>query len=239
MSSSQTENDNALRLQRAMVALQQARTKINTLERTRTEPIAIIGMGCRFPGAKNPAAFWELLRNGQDAIGEVPADRWDIEAYYDPDPQAPGKMYTRYGGFLDRIDQFDAAFWGISPREAAKLDPQQRLLLEVSWEALEQAALNPDKLVDSQTGVFIGITSIGYANYVNRHGQSDLDMYTMLGDNCSVATGRVAAVEGRHCHPLIPNRAAVIRKYSKARVQVSLTRERSSELIIVGIVGAR
>ncbi|MCX6048530.1 MAG: alpha/beta fold hydrolase [Chloroflexi bacterium] len=196
MTSLQTENDNALRLQRALVALQQARTKIDTLERTRTEPIAIIGMGCRFPGAENPAAFWELLRNGTDAIGEVPADRWDIEAYYDPNPQAAGKMYTRYGGFLDRIDQFDAAFWGISPREAVKLDPQQRLLLEVSWEALEQAALNPDKLVDSLTGVFIGITSIGYANYITTQGQSDLDMYTMMGDNCSIATGRLSYLLG-------------------------------------------
>jgi len=179
-----------------MVALQQARAKINTLELTRTEPIAIIGMGCRFPGAANPAAFWELLRSGTDAIGEVPADRWDIEAYYDPDPQAAGKMYTRSGGFLDRIDQFDAAFWGISPREAVKLDPQQRLLLEVSWEALEQAALNPDKLVDSLTGVFIGITSIGYANYLTGNGQHDLDMYTMMGDNCSIATGRLSYLLG-------------------------------------------
>lgn len=195
MTSSLTANEHAQRLQRALVALQQARSKIDTLERTRTEPIALIGMGCRFPGAANPAAFWELLRKGEDAISEVPADRWDIEAYYDPNPQTPGKMYTRYGGFLTRVDQLDAAFWGISPREAVKLDPQQRLLLEVSWEALEQAALNPEKLVDSLTGVFIGITSIGYANYLMQQGQ-DLDMYTMMGDNCSIATGRLSYLLG-------------------------------------------
>ena len=101
------------------------------------EPLAIIGMACRFPGAANPAAFWNLLSGRGDAIREVPAERWAADDYYHADPQAPGKMVTRWGGFLDGVEQFDAGFFGISPREAIDMDPQQRLLLEVSYEALE------------------------------------------------------------------------------------------------------
>src|SRR5688572_11779749 len=101
------------------------------------EPIAIVGIGCRVPGANGVEAFWKLLRNGVDAISEVPADRWDMQEFYDPEPTTPGKMNTRWGGFLDRVDQFDSYLFGISPREAERMDPQQRLLMEVAWEALE------------------------------------------------------------------------------------------------------
>ncbi len=111
------------------------------------EPIALIGMSCRFPGgADTPEVFWELLKNGFDAVSEVPADRWDAATLYDRDPSAPEKMTTRWGAFLDRLDQFDASFFGISPREAAQMDPQQRLLLEVAWEALEEAGLPLERL---------------------------------------------------------------------------------------------
>jgi acyl transferase domain-containing protein len=147
-------------LKRALFALKDMRTKLDAIEQAKTEPIAIIGMACRFPGdANTPEAFWRLLYNGADAISEVPPDRWDIEAFYDPDPEVPGKMYTRWGGFLKQVDQFDPQFFGISPREAMSLDPQQRLLLEVSWEALERAGLAADKLAESQTGVFLGIST--------------------------------------------------------------------------------
>src|SRR5579863_4505372 len=106
------------------------------------EPIAIIGIGCRFPGgAKDPEAFWRLLKNGVDAISDVPPDRWSAESFFDPDPGTPGKTCSRWGGFLDDIGCFDAPFFGIAPREAAYMDPQQRMLLEVSWEALENAGL--------------------------------------------------------------------------------------------------
>jgi acyl transferase domain-containing protein len=143
-------------LQNAVLTLKKTRAKLEALERERTEPIAILGMGCRFPcGASSPQAFWKLLQNGVDAITEVPANRWDIDAYFDPDANTPGKMYTRWGGFLDDIDAFDPAFFGISPREAASMDPQQRLVLEVSWEALENAGLAPDRLMGSATGVFL------------------------------------------------------------------------------------
>ncbi|HAV77682.1 MAG TPA: beta-ketoacyl synthase, partial [Anaerolineae bacterium] len=109
------------------------------------EPIAIIGLSCRFPQAPNPQAFWELLRNGVDAITEVPSDRWDVDAFHSENPD-PGKITTRFGGFLDNVDLFDPHFFGISPREAARMDPQQRLLLEVSWEALENAFIPPQSL---------------------------------------------------------------------------------------------
>jgi acyl transferase domain-containing protein/acyl carrier protein len=122
------------------------------------KPIAIIGIGCRFPhGASNPKAFWDLLSRGVDAIVEVPAERWDARRFYDPDPDKPGKTYVKQGGFLkERVDYFDPLTFGMSPREAHTLDPQQRLLLEVTWEALEDAGLPLEKLVGSPTGVFIG-----------------------------------------------------------------------------------
>ena len=101
------------------------------------DSIALVGLSCRVPGGTSPQGFWQMLAGGVDAIGEVPKDRFDIDAYYDPNPDAPGKMYTRLGGFLEQIDRFDASFFGISPREVLQMDPQQRLLLEVSWEALE------------------------------------------------------------------------------------------------------
>ena len=121
--------------------------RIKTAENAQKEPIAIIGMSLRFPGGANDAeTFWALLHNGIDAITEVPPERWNIDSYYDPDPEAPGKVYTRYGGFLDGVDTFDANFFGIAPREAVSMDPQHRLLLEVTWEALESSALAPQKL---------------------------------------------------------------------------------------------
>jgi acyl transferase domain-containing protein len=130
------------------------------------EKTAIIGISCRFPGAENPESFWSLLWNGADAIGEIPKDRWDASRFYDPEPGRPGKMITRCGGFLDRIDQFDADFFDIDPREAKRLDPQQRLMLEVAWEALEDAGLVPEKLAGTQTGVFLGIRQTDYGRYL-------------------------------------------------------------------------
>ena len=106
------------------------------------EPIAVVGIGCRFPGdVAGPESFWRLLVNGEDGITEVPADRWDVDAFYDPDPSAPGRMTTRWGGFLSDVDGFDADFFGITPREATAMDPQHRILLEVAWEALEHAGI--------------------------------------------------------------------------------------------------
>ena len=125
---------------------------------TRTdEPIAIVAVSCRFPGAPDPEAFWEVLSGGVDAIREVPEDRFDIDEFYDPDPETPGKTYTRFGGFLDGIDGFDPEFFGISPREAVWIEPQQRLMLETAWEGLERAGYAPATLRGSRTGIFVGV----------------------------------------------------------------------------------
>src|SRR5947207_15010080 len=116
------------------------------------EPIAIVGIGCRFPGADSLESFWRLLRDGVDAIGEIPADRFDVSSYYDPTPATPGKLASRQGGFLKNIDQFDPYFFGISPREAERLDPQQRLLLEIAWHAFEDAGIVPENVAATKTG---------------------------------------------------------------------------------------
>src|SRR4026209_228542 len=124
---------------RALFALKQTQARLEALERSRSEPIAIVGQACRFPGASDPERYWRVLADGVCSIPEVPSTRWDLTAYYDPDPDAPGKMYTRRGGFRDHVDRFDAEFFGITPREAVSMDPQQRLLLETSWRAIEDA----------------------------------------------------------------------------------------------------
>ena len=156
------QNDSPVK--RALRAIDDLQAKLTAMERKKSEPIAVIGMGCRFPGgADNPALFWGLLKNGEDAITELPGDRWNIDEYYDPDPDAAGKMYIRRGGFLGRIDRFDAPFFGISPREAICMDPQHRLVLEVGWEALEYAGIAPAGLNGSRTGVFVGIGQNDYA----------------------------------------------------------------------------
>lgn len=130
----------------------------HNLETSQNESIAIIGMGCRFPGdSDNPERFWEMIAQGKDGIVEVPKDRWDIDRFWDSDPEKPGKMYMKAGGFIRQpIDQFDAFFFGMSPREAEYLDPQQRILLEVTWEAFEDAGLGAEKLAGSDTGVYVG-----------------------------------------------------------------------------------
>lgn len=126
------------------------------------EPIAVVGMGCRFPQANSPVAFWEILRDGREAVVPVPQDRWDIDAFYDPNPDTPGKMSTRWGAFLEQVDGFDADFFGLSADEVEHIDPQQRLFLEVAWEALEQGGILPRSLAGTQTGVFIGLCTVDY-----------------------------------------------------------------------------
>ncbi len=156
-----------------------------------SEPIAVIGMSCRFPGAPDLAAFWQLLCDGRESISRVPADRWDAEHYYDSDPAAPGKMNSKWGGFLDQVDQFDAAFFGIAPREADLMDPQQRLLLEVSWEALEDAAIVPASLADKPVGVFIGLSSNNYAGLLHRE-PALINAFTNSGGSECIAANRIS-----------------------------------------------
>ncbi len=161
------------------------------------EPIAVIGMSCRFPGGSNdPDSFWKLLEEGRSGVIEVPSARWDIDAYYDPDPDAAGKIATRYAAFVDGIDRFDADFFGISPREAVSMDPQHRLLLELSWEALENAGRAPRGLAGSRTGVFAGLSSSDYAQLLVARGESSIDAYLGTGTAHSAAVGRVSHVLG-------------------------------------------
>ena len=170
--------------------IRQARLRIEELEGRDRTPIAVIGLGCRFPGAASPAAFWQNLLNGHDAISEVPVDRWDAHALYSPTPTA-GKMNTRWGGFLPDIDAFDARFFGISGVEAAAMDPQQRLLLEVAWETIEDAAIDPQSLAGSQTGVFIGISSNDYGR-LQRGSAQAISAYAGVGNALSIAANRLS-----------------------------------------------
>jgi non-ribosomal peptide synthase protein (TIGR01720 family) len=156
----------------------------------RPEPIAVTGIGCRFPGADGPEALWRVLLEGVDCITEVPPARWDAAAFYDPDPDAPGRTSTRYGGFIDGLERFDPAFFGISDREVPDIDPQQRLLLEVTWHALEDAGLTRARLAGSRTGVFIGISHSDYARELA--GPSDFGAHTATGAALSIAANRIS-----------------------------------------------
>jgi acyl transferase domain-containing protein len=155
------------------------------------EPIAIIGLGCRFPGARDSRAFWKLLRDGVDAITPVPPGRWDSDAFYDPDPSAEGKMSTRWGGFVEQVDQFDPQFFGIAPREVTTMDPQQRLLLEVTWEALEDAGLVPERLAGSKTGVFVGMSSYDYYTLLSQDSRN-IDAHIGTGNTNCIAANRIS-----------------------------------------------
>lgn len=178
---------------RALLALEQMQAKLEALENRHHEPIAIIGTGCRFPGGvESPEQFWQLLRNGVDAIAPVPQDRWNIDEYYHPNPDIPGTICNRLGGFVGNLQDFDAQFFRISPREAASLDPQQRLLLEVSWEALENAGLAVDRLVGTQTGVFVGICANDYWHRLLSRQNTEIDAYLATGNSHSLAAGRIS-----------------------------------------------
>jgi amino acid adenylation domain-containing protein len=173
--------------------------RLDAAERRRHEPIAVIGMSCRFPGgADNPLKFWELLDAGRDATREVPADRWDIEAIYDPNPDAPARMSVRTGGFLDVVSGFDAPFFGIAPREAMSMDPQQRLLLEVAWETLEHAGLSAEQLAGTSTGVFVGVCNSDHFIRMLHRGAETIDAYLASGNAPSVTAGRIAYCLGLH-----------------------------------------
>ncbi|PSB05400.1 short-chain dehydrogenase, partial [Pleurocapsa sp. CCALA 161] len=184
-------NNSLSATKRALVALKEMQSELQVFKYAQSEPIAIIGMGCRFPGGVNsPADFWQLLNKGVDGITEVPSQRWNIDEYYDPNPETPGKISTRYGGFIDQVDRFDAQFFNIAPREAVSLDPQQRLLLEVGWEALENTNQVPEKLFNSLTGVFIGITGNDYAHQLLA--SQPPDAYYGTGNALSAAAGRLS-----------------------------------------------
>ena len=179
-------------------ALRDSRGKLEALQRSRNEPVAIVGIGCRFPLADSPAEFWTMLRNGVDGIGDVPADRPEFEPFFDPDPSIENRAYTRRGGFLrQRPDQFDPLFFSISEREAEGMDPQQRLLLEVTWEALEDAGIPPASLRKTPTGVFLGLSTDDYLiTTTSPQKPETYSTYAGLGTARSVAAGRISYVFG-------------------------------------------
>ncbi|MGA7054278.1 MAG: type I polyketide synthase, partial [Mycobacterium sp.] len=181
-------------LKRLTADLRRTRRRLSELEGKLSEPVAVVGMACRYPGGvDSPEGLWEMVVEGRDAVSDFPVDRgWDVAGLFDPDPDAPGKMYVRRGSFLANAGDFDAGFFGIGPSEALAMDPQQRLMLEVSWEALERAGIDPLSLGGSQTGVFLGVMHARYGGEV----QGELEGYGITGATSSVASGRVSYVLG-------------------------------------------
>lgn len=185
-------------LRDALLAIKKLKNDLQQERYKKHEPIAIVGMAMRFPGNVNNAAdFWNLLEKGIDAITDIPKDRFDADALYDPDPDTPGKLTVKQGGFLNDIDKFDGTFFDISPVELESVDPQQRLLLEVTHEALENAGINVRELIGSNTGVFVGVTNNDYQKRHFRSGDLTLiNPYSYTGTAICSNAGRISYLMG-------------------------------------------
>ena len=234
----QDEERHAL-VKRAYLEIRQLRGQVEAEQeraRARNEPIAIVGMSCRFPGgSSDPESYWRLLRDGVDAVSEVPPGRWDTDAVYDPDPEALGKTYTRSGAFLRDIDLFDPLFFDISPREARGMDPQQRLLLEVSWEALERAGQAPEKLRGSRTGAFIGCGFDDFGHLIHSGDRQCIDAYNSLGTMRPMAAGRLAYLLGLQ-GPVLQIETSCSSSLAAAHLACQSLREKECDLALVGAV---
>ncbi|MCW2517096.1 MAG: ppsA 3 [Mycobacterium sp.] len=208
-------------------------------EHAQTEPIAVVGMACRLPGGvHSPAQFWELLTSGGSGVVRVPASRWDADAYYTEDHSTPGTICTREGGFLTSWEpaEFDAEFFGLSPREAAAMDPQQRLFLEVSWEALENAGLTPEAIRGTQTSVFLGMTTNDYSlTFANKLPPEDIDPHIPFGNASNFAAGRLAYFLGVHGPALVVDTACSSSLVSIHLACESLRRRESDQALAAGV----
>ncbi|BBM86750.1 type I polyketide synthase [Candidatus Uabimicrobium amorphum] len=193
-----TERKNSKELlKEALIEIKKMRQKVREWESAPSTPIAVVGMSCRFAGdVDTPQKLWQMLLDKKDAVTEVPKERWNIDDYYDPDPNAPGKTYTRWGSFVSDADKFDASFFGIIPNEARMMDPQQRLILETAWEALEDGGQAPESWKDELVGVFLGISNNDYERIYNRMEKRDVDVYSGTGNTFSVASGRLSFLLG-------------------------------------------
>ena len=187
------------KLKEALSIIKDQLETIHDLEKVVNAPVAVIGMACRFPGGANTKEqYWDLLDKKVDASIEVPVSRWAIDSYYDSNSNTLGKMITRNACFInEKIDEFDASFFGLTPRETVSLDPQHRLLLELTWEAIQDAALNINQLKKTKTGVFIGISSSDYSSLINKNAKTtDIEAYFSTGNTLSAAAGRIAYTFG-------------------------------------------
>ncbi|MFD6397503.1 thioester reductase domain-containing protein [Nocardia sp. NPDC060249] len=185
-------------VRRALIELRTTKRELAQARARLSEPVAVVGIGCRFPGGVSGAdEFWELLVSGASGIGVVPADRWSVEDVFDADPGVAGRTYSRHGGFLAGVQEFDAALFGVSPREAATMDPQHRLMLEVAWQALEHAGIAPDSLRGSSTGVFVGMASGDYAQLgLSAGGLAGVDAYAATGNSSNFGANRLSYTLG-------------------------------------------
>jgi acyl transferase domain-containing protein len=157
------------------------------------EGFAIVGYALRVPGAADAAEFWDVLQQGRDAVSEVPADRWDVEEFYDPDPDAPGKIVSRRAGFIDDVTGFDAPFFGLSKRETMLIDPQHRLLLETAWQAVEHSGTAPSALANTKTGVFVGLGTHDYLGLISEElGAAEIEAYVAIGTSSAAGAGRIS-----------------------------------------------
>ncbi len=189
MTSSASEEQSSLELHDV---LDRALSQLQSVRASRTEPIAIVGMGCRFPGASSPGEFWELLDQGRCSIRETPAERWDGGRFLAESPGEKGRITANRGGYIDDVDLFDAGFFNLSGREANLLDPQQRLLLEVAWETLEDAGINPWDTKGSAVGVYLGMCSSDYLHLLTKQQQLDIDAWVSTGNAHGSAAGRLS-----------------------------------------------
>jgi len=213
--------------------------RLEVAEKGDTEPIAVVGVGCRLPGgADTPARYWRLLQDGASGIVPVPANRWDADSYYAEDHSRPGTICSREGGFLTswQPDEFDAEFFGISPREAASMDPQQRLLHEVAWEALENAGITASTIRGTQTAVFVGLTTYDYSLILARNlSTEEIDPHIPFGNAPNFAAGRLSYFLGVHGPAVVIDTACSSSLVAVHLACQSLRRRESDQALAAGV----